>query len=107
MNILKYTDFFKDRPSVFQIKKTACQQQLVIALGQGVAIEKQSISEPATLIILRGEVKFSSQALDLFLNELDFFEIPIDIEHQITGTGKENLYLIIKEMNNEPDNDLL
>ena len=107
MNILKYTDFFKDRSSVFQIKKTISQQQLAVALGQGAVLENQNFSESATLIILKGEIKFSLPDVDLTFTELDFYEIPIDVEHEITGVEKENLFLIIKEMNNEPDNDLL
>lgn len=98
MNILKYTDFLPDRPSVFQIKITDRIQQIAIALGKGAVLAKHKTSIPATLIVLKGSIRFVLPDRELTLNSLDFFEIPLEEVHHVEGLDAENLFLITKEV---------
>lgn len=98
MNILQYTDFLSDKPSVFQIKKTEKSQQFAVALGKNTLLKKHTTSVPATLLVLKGEIKFTLPDDELLLKELDVFEIPIDVEHEVMGVLDENLFLITKEL---------
>lgn len=103
MNILKYTDFLLHKPSVFQIKKTDHIQQFAVALGCGTVLEKHSTPVPATLIVLKGVIKFNLPDLQLELQEQDVYEIPVDVEHSVQGMMEKNLFLITKELN--PDSE--
>ncbi len=98
MNILQYTDFLTDKPSVFQIKKTEKSQQFAVALGESALLKKHTTSVPATLLVLKGEIKFTLPNEELILKELDVFEIPVDVEHEVLGILEENLFLITKEL---------
>ncbi|MBW8358874.1 MAG: hypothetical protein K0M63_03625 [Weeksellaceae bacterium] len=98
MNILKYTDFLLNKPSVFQIKKTETLQQFAVALGRGTILEKHTTEIPATLIVLKGEIKFVLPDEELTLKEFDIFEIPVDVEHSVHGILDKNLFLITKEI---------
>ena len=98
MNLLEKIVFQEEKPSVYSNKKTEKQQQIVIALGENAVLKKHTTSVPATLYVLKGELTFNMNNENTILKELDVFEIPVDVEHEVTGNLSENLFLIIKEL---------
>ncbi len=98
MNILQYTDFLADKPSVFQLRKNENIHQFAVALGNNCLLKKHTTAVPTNLIMLKGEVKFSLPDEDIILKELDVFEIPVEVEHEVLGLTDENLFVITKEL---------
>lgn len=98
MDILKYTDFLAEKPTVFQIKKNEKIQQFAVALGENCILKKHTTAVPTNLIMLKGEVKFCLPDEDKILNEYCVYDIPVDVEHEVIGLQKENLFVITKEL---------
>ncbi len=98
MNILQYTDFLAEKPTVFQIKKNEKIQQFAVALGKNCLLKKHTTSVPTNLIVMRGEIKFTLPGNEINLKEFDVFEIPVDVEHEVLGLTDENMFVITKEL---------
>lgn len=103
MNILQYTDFLSEKPTVFQIRKNDKIQQFAVALGKNCLLKKHTTNVPTNLIVMRGELKFTFPDQEVLLKEFDVFEIPVDVEHEVWGLEDENLFVITKELAKDVD----
>ena len=95
-NIIQKVKFLKDKPSVFVIKSGSTAKQVAVALGKDAVLPNHTTSEPALLVVLRGKVKFIIAGEEILLNTYDTYHIPADIEHELVGLDKENLFTVTK-----------
>ena len=53
---------------------------------------------PATLIMVKGEVRFLINGEEIILKDLDTYQIPVEVEHEVIGVQKENIFIITKQL---------
>ncbi len=68
----------------------------LIGLGfkNGQVLEKHTTPTPAILIVQQGSVDFTMQGKTHALKSGDYFEIPANVEHEVTGKEDSYLFLI-------------
>lgn len=68
----------------------------LIGLGfkKGQVLEKHTTPTPAILIVQQGSVDFNMQGSTHTLKAGDYFEIPANVEHEVTGKEDSYLYLV-------------
>jgi hypothetical protein len=49
------------------------------------------------LVVLKGEIDFVIDNQHVILKAYDAYEVPVDVEHEVVGLSKENLFLLTKE----------
>lgn len=57
-------------------------------------LEKHTTPTPAILIVQTGSVEFKMQGKTFTLKAGDYFEIPAQVEHEVTGLEDSHLYLV-------------
>lgn len=57
-------------------------------------LEKHSTSSPAILIVQAGSVDFKMSGKTHVLKAGDYFEIPVNVEHEVIGREDTYLYLV-------------
>lgn len=97
-NILTYSDFNADQPTVFQIKKSDKIKYFSVALAKDVVLKKHITTIPTTLMVINGSVKLIMDYQEIQLNEFDVYEIPINIEHEVIGLDDQNLITLMQEL---------
>ena len=60
-------------------------------------LTKHKTSTPVTLVVLKGEIDFVIDNQHVILKAYDAYEVPVDVEHEVVGLSKENLFLLTKE----------
>lgn len=98
MNIFKELQLNSEKPVALSIKKTEKSQIMAVGLGKGAIMKSHKTSTPATLIIVKGDIDFSIENEMYHFTQGDIYEIPVEILHEVTGVGEENIFLINKEL---------
>lgn len=98
MNIFEETDFTREKPSVVSIKKSEKTNIFTVGLSEKQVLAKHVTTVPTTLIVMRGKLDFNISGETAILKEGDFYEIPINVEHEVVGRDIENIFLIVKEL---------
>ena len=98
MNILENISFSSEKANVCIIKKNDRLKYFAVALGNGAVMKKHTTSFPATLIVLKGEINFIYEDRQITLREMDTFEIPVNIVHEVVGISDQNLFLVTQEL---------
>ncbi len=98
MNLVQNLSYDLVKPKVVQIKTNQKIKYFAVALGKGAVLKKHTAPVAATLLVLQGEIKFVLEGEALQFKQFDSFEIPIGIEHEVTGLSEENLFTIIMEL---------
>ena len=96
MNILSKVQYHTDKRSTWFVKDGKNIRQVAVALGEGAMLTKHSTKIPATLIMLKGSVRFVIEGEEVILNEFDTYQIPANIDHEVIGLTKENLFIVTK-----------
>ena len=97
MNIAKEIKFTFEKPAVLPIRKTETVNIFAIGLLKNQVFAKHKTQQPALLVVLQGALLFRINSEEIKLSALDTYQIPVDIEHDVTGMGEENIFLITKE----------
>jgi len=99
VQVIDYKDklsFRNDKPTFSYIKKGKKMKQVAVALGKGAVLEKHITDQQAVIVIVKGKIKFNISGKDIILKESDTYDIPINVEHELTGLDDENIFIITK-----------
>lgn len=97
MNItekIKWTD----KPEITIIQKTEKIKQFAVALAKNGMLQKHKAGVPTMLIVLKGEINFNIENQNHLFKTFDTYEIPVNVEHEVTGLMDENLFLLTQEL---------
>ncbi|AZI21710.1 hypothetical protein EIH07_00955 [Chryseobacterium taklimakanense] len=97
-NFLNHLVFSKEKPSTYVIKKTDKIQQIAVGLGEETLLKKHITPVPTNLVMVKGSIFFKINGEENLFSEGDTFDIPVDTEHEVIGKGKENVFILTKEM---------
>lgn len=86
--------FRTENPSIYVVKNGKNVRQTAISLQKNTILNKQIISESATLIVVKGKIRIFVSNEEIVLSELEVYQIPIDIEYQIIGLDNQNVFVI-------------
>lgn len=95
-NILDKISFYPDKPSIRVIKKEKNMKMVAVGLGKGAKLDKHTTSDPALLVVLKGKIDFIINGQTIRLNEMDTYDIPVDVEHEVIGINNENIFTLAK-----------
>ena len=96
VNLADKLTFKTDKPTTYFVKDGKNVRQVAIALGEGGVLKKHTTSIPATLIMMKGTVRFLINGEEIVLKDLDTYQIPVDVEHEVIGVEKENVFIVTK-----------
>ena len=96
VNLADKLTFKTDKPTTYFVKDGKNVRQVAIALGEGGVLKKHTTSIPATLIMVKGTVRFLINGEEIVLKDLDTYQIPVDVEHEVLGVEKENVFIVTK-----------
>ena len=96
VNLADKLTFKTDKPTTYFVKDGKNVRQVAIALGEGGVLKKHTTSIPATLIMVKGTVRFLINGEEVVLKDLDTYQIPVDVEHEVIGVEKENIFIVTK-----------
>ncbi|WP_417428356.1 cupin domain-containing protein [Halpernia sp.] len=97
MNIIENKNW-TNKPEVTIIKKTEKVKQFAVALGKNGILSKHKAAFPTMLIVLKGEINFNIENQNHHFKTFDTYEIPVNVEHEVTGLMDENLFLLTQEL---------
>lgn len=97
-NIYNNLVFSKEKPSTYTVKKTEKSLILAVGLAEETVLKKHITPAPTTLTVLKGKILFNINNEDYTFVEGDVYEIPVNVEHEVTGKGKENVFTLTKEL---------
>ena len=103
MEILKSIEFNPDKPTVLQVKKSDTVKMFCVALCKNQLLRKHQAKVPSLLIVLKGCVDFLINGEVVTLRELETFQIPVNVDHEVSGRFDENLILVTQELKAEPN----
>lgn len=96
MNILETLHFNEEKPSTLLVRNSDRQQTIAIGLTEGQVLKKHISATPAFIIVLKGIISFEMEGTTSQLKEMDTFEIPATVPHEVTGL-EESIFLLIKD----------
>lgn len=96
VNLADKLTFKTDKPTTYFVKDGKNVRQVAIALGEGGVLKKHTTNIPATLIMVKGTVRFLINGEEIVFKDLDTYQIPVDIEHEVIGVEKENVFIVTK-----------
>ena len=96
VNLADKLTFKTDKPTTYFVKDGKNVRQVAIALGEGGVLKKHTTSIPANLIMVKGTVRFLINGEEIVLKDLDTYQIPVDVEHEVIGVEKENVFIVTK-----------
>ena len=96
VNLADKLTFKTDKPTTYFVKDGKNVRQVAIALGEGGVLKKHTTSISATLIMVKETVRFLINGEEIVLKDLDTYQIPVDVEHEVIGVEKENVFIVTK-----------
>ena len=96
MNILEQLHFKDDKPATLLLKNTDKQHIITIGLKKGQILKKHFSVTPALIVVLKGLIAFEMEGNTTEISELNTFDIPPTVPHEVTGL-EESIFLLIKE----------
>lgn len=99
MNIAAEVQFNTEKPAKISIQKTDVMNIVALGLMKDQLLPRHKTQIPVLLIVLRGSLKFVIRGEEIELSELDTYQIPIDVEHEVRGLSDENLFMLVQEKN--------
>ena len=98
VNLADELTFRNDRQTTYFVKDGKSIRQVAVTLGEGAILKKHTTDVPATLIMVKGEVRFLINGEEIILKDLDTYQIPVEVEHEVIGVQKENIFIITKQL---------
>ncbi|MCE7862481.1 MAG: hypothetical protein DYG99_02955 [Bacteroidetes bacterium CHB5] len=99
MYIREAIEFNPHKPTVLVIKKTDTLKMFCVALCRNQLLRKHQAKVPSFLLVLKGSVDFLIGEERITLRELETFQIPVHVDHEVIGLFDENIILITQELN--------
>ena len=96
-NLQDSKNYNKEKPHFNILRDSEKLKQVAVSLGKDVVFKKHKTSTPASLVVLKGEVKFIINDQEIILKPYDYYDIPVDVEHELIGLQKENLFVVFKQ----------
>ena len=96
VNLADKLTFRNDKQTTYFVKDGQNVRQVAIALGEGAVLKKHTTNIPTTLIMVKGTVRFLINGEEVVLKDLDTYQIPVDVEHEVIGVEKENVFIVTK-----------
>lgn len=96
VNLADKLEFRNDKQTTYFVKDGKSVRQVAVALGEEAVLKKHTTDVPATLIMVKGTVRFVIYGQEVVLKDLDTYQIPADVEHEVIGVEKENVFIITK-----------
>lgn len=96
MDILQNLHFSEDKPATLVAGHSDKQQTIVIGLKKGQVLKKHLSATPAMIVVLKGAIKFDMEDEVTEIGELNTFQIPPAVPHEVTGL-EESIFLLIKD----------
>ena len=85
------------KPSVASLWRTDQFNYLAIGLLKDQLLPNHKAPIPTRLLVVRGAIEFRIQGEVIRLQELDTYEIPVDIEHEVVGLEAENIFTLVQQ----------
>ena len=86
-----------EKPHFNILRDSEKVKQVAVSLGKNGVFKKHKTSTPASLVVLKGEIKFIINEQEIILKPNDYYDIPVDVEHELVGLSKENLFVVTKQ----------
>ena len=96
VNLADKLTFKTDKPTTYFVKDGKNVRQVAIALGEGGVLKKHTTSIPATLIMVKGTVRFLINGEEIVLKDLDTYQISLYLEQEVLLVEKENVFIVTK-----------
>ena len=97
-NIAENITYSSEKANVFQLKKSDKLKYFAVALGKNGVLKKHTAPVPSTLVVLKGEINFVMENEQFHFRQFDVYEIPVAVEHEVTGISDENLFTVAQEL---------
>ena len=89
VNLADKLTFRNDKQTTYFVKDGQNVRQVAV-------LKKHTTNIPATLIMVKGTVRFLINGEEVVLKDLDTYQIPVDVEHEVIGVEKENVFIVTK-----------
>jgi quercetin dioxygenase-like cupin family protein len=96
MDIQQALQFSNDKPATLVVGHSDKQQTIVIGLQKGQVLKRHISATPAMIVVLKGVILFEMEGEVTVINELNSFDIPPTVPHEVTGQ-QESIFLVIKD----------
>jgi quercetin dioxygenase-like cupin family protein len=98
MNVYQSLLLNNRTPAVLLLQKTLRLSQMVIGLENMQLFPTHRTAQTASLIVIRGTILFRTHETETRLCAGDFFQIPVQTDHEVLGCEPENIFIITKEL---------
>ena len=96
MDILQALSFNAERSSTLVLSNSDRQQTIAIGLMPGQTLKKHISATPAMIVVLKGSILFDMEGSVEEIKELNSFNVPFGVPHEVTGLEK-SVFLLIKD----------
>ena len=96
-NLDNSENYNSEKPHFNILRDSEKVKQVAVSLGKNGVFKKHKTSTPASLVVLKGEIKFIINEQEIILKPNDYYDIPVDVEHELVGLSKENLFVVTKQ----------
>lgn len=96
MDIVESLPFNAERPSTLVLSNSDRQQTIAIGLMKGQVLKKHISATPAMIVVLKGAILFEMEGNTTEIKELNSFNIPATVPHEVTGI-EQSIFLLIKD----------
>ena len=96
-NLDNSENYNSEKPHFNILRDSEKVKQVAVSLGKNGVFKKHKTSTPASLVVLKGKIKFIINEQEIILRPNDYYDIPVDVEHELVGLSKENLFVVTKQ----------
>ncbi|NNE66559.1 MAG: cupin domain-containing protein [Pyrinomonadaceae bacterium] len=95
-NIKQRLNFSNERPAIISIITSKKLNFKAVGLKKGQIMPKHKAGLKSLIIILEGKIEMTMDGRKIELDELDVYEIPANVEHEILGI-KQSIFSLTQE----------
>lgn len=96
MNIKESLKFNDEKPAILSLIKSEKLSLKAVGLKKGQIMPKHKAGLKSLLIVLKGKIEFDINDEKFVLDELDTYEIPVNVEHEIRAI-EESIFSLTQE----------
>jgi quercetin dioxygenase-like cupin family protein len=95
-NIEESLKFNDEKPAILSIINSEKLNLKTVGLKKGQIMPKHKAGLKSLVIVLKGKIEFDINGEKFVLNELDTYEIPVNVEHEIRGV-EQSIFSLTQE----------
>jgi quercetin dioxygenase-like cupin family protein len=95
-NIEESLKFNDEKPAILSIINSEKLNLKTVGLKKGQIMSKHKAGLKSLVIVLKGKIEFDINGEKFVLNELDTYEIPVNVEHEIRGI-EQSIFSLTQE----------